>query len=267
VPRPASPLVAFLVVLVALGAGGCTRTAPALTDPREILALAAGQLQTASSVHIDASIDGSIVLGAVVPGFPIGGGSNGGALSLTGTHLAGDLDLANAAADLTVEVPALLGLTGEVREVGGIAYLRSSLTGKSWRLLDASTGLPIGAWRPLAWVDGVKAWLARPTVVPTRLDDAGCPAGTCYVVRIVLDGPELGLADPASRAGVAVQVERLTVDLSVDRATGRFSQLVAMADLASAGSVTATITLTGWDASVHVAAPPASEVTSGPLLP
>ena len=270
-PKPVARPLAFLVVLIVLGVAGCAPAPSLLSDPREILDRAAANLGEARSVHLDATIDGTIVLGGIVPGLPGGigtGGSGGsGALSMTGTKVEGDLDLAAGNAGLHLQVPALLGLTAELREVAGTTYLTSSLTGKGWRRLDASSLPPVGSWRPMAWVEGLRAWIRDPGVVPTRLADASCPAGTCYGVRLVVDGATLGGGAPLTVFGVDLQIDRLTLDLRIDRGSLRLSQLIVAADLGTAGALQSTISLTAWDAAVTLAPPPSGEVTSGPLLP
>jgi hypothetical protein len=250
---------------------GCTPPAPALSDPREILGLAVGHLRDAKAVHVDAAIDGMLMLGSIVPGLPLGGSSggngSGGALALTGTRVEGDLDLVGERADLHLEVPALLGLTAEVREVGGAVYVTSSLTGGGWRRLDDESGSQLGSWRPMAWVGDLQDWLARPGIVPIRLDDAACPAGTCYVVRVTVDGANLLPRGPLATGSLGLEVDQLTLDLRIDRTTLRLSQVVVSADLGEAGKVEATVSLSGWDAGVTIEAPPPGDVQPGPVLP
>ncbi|MBI3750937.1 MAG: hypothetical protein HY263_04675 [Chloroflexi bacterium] len=258
--------------LVLAGAGGCAPAAPTLSDPREILDRAVANLHDAKTVHVDATIEGTLVLGAIVPGLPglpAGGGSgaSGGALSMTGTHVDGDLDLAGGRADLHLQVPALLGLTAELREAAGVTYVTSSLSGKGWRRLDESSLPGLGAWRPMALVDGLRAWIEDPGVVPTRLDDASCPAGSCYGVRLVIEGSTLGPSAPLATLGVDLRVARLTLDLRIDRGSLRLSQLAVAADLGTAGTLTSTVDLTAWDAGVTIVPPPSDEITTGPLLP
>ena len=264
-------VVTILAALILAGLAGCAPASPALSDPREILDRAATNLGQARAVHLDVTIDGTLVLGAIVPGLPGGGGAGGsggsGALSMTGTHADGDLDLAGGRADLHVQVPALLGLTAELREVGATTYVTSSLTGKGWRRLDASSLPGLGSWQPMAWVDGLRAWIQDPGVVPTRIDDGSCPAGSCYGVRLVIEGAALGAAAPLATLGVDVRLDRLTLDAHVDRGSLRLSQLTVDADLGPAGALQSTIDLTAWDHEVTIAAPPSNEVTSGPLLP
>lgn len=256
------PVVPAALLLAAVA--GCAPAPSSLSDPREILDRAVAGLRGARSVHVDATIEGSLILGAIVPGLP---GGSGGALSMTGTRVDGDLDLAGERADLHLQVPALFGLTAELLDVEGTTYVASSLTGTGWRRLDGGSLPAVGSWRPMSWVDGLRGWIEDPRVVPTRLDDAACPAGTCYAVRLLVDTPSLGGSAPLATLGLDVRVDRLTVDLRIDRASLRLSQLVVAADLGSAGTLSSTISLTAWDGTVTISPPPSSEVTSGPLLP
>jgi hypothetical protein len=258
----------------AVAISGCAPAAPALSDPREILAQAVDHLGTAKTFHVDASIDGALGLAALAPLMPGGGGLFGGAgtgsVALTGTHASGDLDLAGRRAAIQLEVPALLGLTAELREVDGTGYLTSSLTAAGWHRLDGPGAAALASLRPLDAVSVLEAWLARPGVVPTRLDDADCAAGRCYVIRITGSGADLvGAASGAggSALGSRLVIEQVTADLRIARDTLRLSEIVLTIDLGAAGSVDATLRLTAWDSPVTIVAPAPNEIVAGPLLP
>jgi hypothetical protein len=245
-----------------LAAAACSPAPSAISDPREILDLAVAHLRAARTAHLDVAVEGDLAIGSLL-GMP----GSGGSVGLAGTHLAVDFDIAGGRAAAQFEVPALLGLRGELRQIGEEAYLSSSLTDRGWHRVDAGT-LPLGAARPLAWLDAIAAWLDRPDTVPTRLADASCPAGTCYVVRAVVSGAELGAVASAAPEVVAALAEAtLTVEARVDRGALRLSQATIDIDLGPGGTITLTVTFTAWDASVSIEPPPASEIVEGPLLP
>lgn len=265
VPRPtrshALATAAFLAVSFVVAA--CTSAPSPLSDPREILQRAVAHLGSASSAHLDVSVDGSITLGSLLGG----PAASGGALALTGTHVEGDLDLQGERAALRFQVPALLGLTGEVRQVGGDTYLQSSLTSRGWHALTG-TDLPFAIERPLEWIDGLTAWLGRPTTVPSRLDDASCRAGTCYVIRVAADAPDLAaLASAAPGLASSLAGDVVSVDLKIDRVSLSLSEALVHVDLGGTGSLAISMVFTAWDAAVRIEAPPASEIVAGPLLP
>lgn len=256
--------VAVLAIAGAIGLAACSPAPSPLSDPREILDAAVAHLKAARSVHVEASVDGTVVLGPLLGGGPL---ASGGGLALTGTHLAGDLDLAGGRAAIRFQVPALLGLEGELRQVGADAYLESSLTSRGWHRLTAAD-LPITIGQPTDWLTGLTAWLDRPTAVPVRLDDAPCGSSSCYVVRVVAGTGEI----EAAASGVPVVASALagtnvTLDVQVDRASRVPAGLVLRIDLATGGALTITATFGGWDKAVTVTAPSESEIVPGPLLP
>ena len=260
-----------MVVLVTVG---CGPAAPApISDPRDILAAAVEHLDAAKSVHVRAAIDGSVVLGAlgVLPAGAggLGGlGGGGGALSLTGTSFEGDADLTGGRAAVRFAVPALLGLTGEIRQLVDATYVSSTLTSKGWHRLDAASGLPLDLSHPTAWLGALTAWLDGPATVPTRRDDAGCASGSCYVVRLVLGAGELRAIASGGPGPIASLADAtITADLSIDKRSLTLTEASLSVDLGAGGSIHLGLTFSAWDAAVTVDPPPADQVVPGPLLP
>ena len=93
-----------LTIAAALALGACN-SAPALSDPTEILTKAIDAFQDAKTVHLAATLDGTFTMDLT--------GQGGGAMELTGTTLTGDVDIEHTKAKFTFAVPALLGLSGE----------------------------------------------------------------------------------------------------------------------------------------------------------
>jgi hypothetical protein len=267
-PRRGAAAVAGLALVGALGLGACASGPAPLSDPREILDRVAVNLEAARSVHVEISVDGNLAIGSILPlpGSSSGGGT-GGSVGLAGTHATADLDRAANRAAVRFEVPALLGLTGEARQIGPDLFLTSSLTSRGWHHL-ASGGVSPEAIRPAAWFDTLHAWLDRPATLPARLDDASCRAGDCYVIRIDLAGTDLdALASALPSLGLAVGDARVTMELRVERTSLQLSEASLAVDLAAAGSLDVALTFSAWDQPVSVAAPPSSEIVEGPLLP
>ncbi len=108
---PSAPaLVAAIAILVAACGGP---TAPALTDPTEIITAGLASTEAAKSVHLDATLDGTATL--ALPGL----GGPAAPIKLDGTTATADLDIAGGAARVTFNAPALFNLTGELIVVGG----------------------------------------------------------------------------------------------------------------------------------------------------
>jgi hypothetical protein len=252
-----------LVSSVAFVVAACAPTPATLSDPREILAAAVTNLRAARTVHLDAAVDGSLPIGGLFGGPQ----ASGRGLGLTGTHLEGDVDLAGQRAALRFQVPALLGLEGEVRQISGEAYLESSLTSRGWHRITGSD-LPVAVGRPTEWLAALAAWLDRPTAIPVRLDDGPCRSGTCYVVRLttgVGDIDALASAVPELAAGLAGRTP--TLELRIDRTSLVLSEAIVHVDLGPNDAMTVSATFTAWNAAVTVAPPPPGEIVSGPLLP
>jgi len=260
VPGRGRPFRTAFALVLALAA--CSPTPPPISDPREILRLAVEHLRAASSVHIEGAIDGQLDLA------PVFGGTRSSALSLTGTRFEGDLAMAANRAAIRFEVPAVLGLTGELRQIGDEMYLTSTLTSRGWHHLTGAGALPFEIGRPVSWLDALTAWLDRPANVPTRLDDASCRSGTCYVVRLSVSAEQLaGLASAAPGSIPGLAEASLMLELRVDRATLGLSEATLGIDLRSATSISMALRFSSWGAPVTIEPPPAGEVVEGPLLP
>lgn len=256
--------VAVLAIVGAIALAACSPAPSPLSDPREILDAAVTHLKAAKSVHVEASVDGTVILGPLLGGGPQ---ASGAGLALTGTHLAGDLDLAAGRAAIRFQVPALLGLEGELRQVGADAYLESSLTSRGWHRLTGAD-LPIAVGQPSDWLTGLTTWLDRPTTVPVRLDDAACGSSSCYVVHVVAGTAEIeAAASGAPAVASALAGTTVTLDLRIDRASLEPAGAVVQVELATGGALTVTATFSNWDQAVSVTAPSESEIVPGPLFP
>ncbi len=264
----ARPVLLTMTAIVVLACGGTLPSGPALVDPREILAAAATQAASATSVHIDLAADGALAIDLT------GTGSASTPIKLTDTTAAIDADLARGATRATFSAPGLLGVRGEAIVVDGVSYLKTSLTGPLYRAQpasgapDASPGVPEPSGRASAGIlEGVIAFLKEPGVEPTKNADAPCGGTTCYSVTLKIGAEQLGrlLGGATLPSSVPVPIPDIssaTAELTflVDRQTTRLSGLTAFADLGDSGEITADLTLSKWDVPVTIAAPPADQV-------
>ncbi|MEO7663866.1 MAG: hypothetical protein ABIV26_01980 [Candidatus Limnocylindrales bacterium] len=243
-----------LLVAAALAAGACAAaTSPGIADPAEILTKAVTSLQAAKTVHLEATIDGTVKL-------DLAGNGTGGDIALTGTKISVDLDIADSDIHATLAVPALLGLTADAIVVGSDTYLKSSLTGDKYARTPMSTlGVPLDVTNPLATIVALKEWLAKPEVGPRKLADAACGSKTCYQVEIDLTADEIRAlmpdpsAAPAGDGGVNLTV--LT-----ERDTLRLAGATIKVTSSDVGEVTFKVLLSNWDAPLTITAPPADQV-------
>ncbi len=170
-------------VLAAAGCGGSS--APELTDPTAIVTAALKSTDASSSVHVDATIDGEVPI--AVPG--LGGG---GPVDLTGTTAKADLDIAGSAAHATFLVPALFGLSGELIATGGKGYLKTTLSGDQYQVVDLST-LPVDLTDGHGLIDQLGDALLSGKLTLTKGADVACGSGQCYTVTADVTGEQLAV--------------------------------------------------------------------------
>lgn len=246
---------AAVVVLVAAACGA----GPALADPREILTKAVEALQKAKTVHLAATVDGSFVLDLT--------GTGGGAMSLTGTTLDGDVDVASKKAKLTFAVPALLGLAGEVIAIDGASYVKTTLTGDLYQKSAGTDSLPVDPTDPEATLTEVKSWLDKPEVSPKKLDDVDCDGKKCYQVTIELTGAELAALESPAPSATPDPNTNVLMTFLVEKDPVRLHRLTAVVAVGASGTLTIVLNLSKWDESVTIEAPPADQIGEGTGLP
>lgn len=240
-----------LLVIAALAVGACGGSTPALTDPGEILTKAVETLQKARTVHMEATVDGTLTLDLM-------GTGQAGDITLTGTKLTADVNIEGGDLAASVAVPALLGLTADVIVVGEDTYTRVSLSGDKYtKGTTSDAGIPIDPADPEQSLEDLQEWLAKPEVGPKKLDDASCGSKSCYQVEIDLSSDEITTLVPdAGDLGSASVV--LTV--LVEKDTLRPASIVVTLTAAEVGEVTMTLNLSKWDESLDISAPPADQV-------
>jgi hypothetical protein len=250
---------AAVASIVVAACGG--PAAPALTDPKEIVTAAVRTAQAAKSVHVDATLDGGIKADLS------GSGAAGAEISLTGTTAAADVDITAGNAHATFAVPALLGLSGELIQVGDTSYVKTSLTGDKFQIQKAADSLPVNPGDTRSLVDSVGEALSQPGVDPVKGDDVACGNTQCYTVKIELTPDEikaLGGGGPAASA-LPVDLGSATLNLTirVEKDSTRLAGLAASVSMGDQGSLTVDLTFSKWDEAVSISAPPADQVQSG----
>jgi hypothetical protein len=252
-------LAAASIVVSACGAA----SAPALTDPKEIVTAALRTSQAAKSVHVEATLDGSINADLT------GGGAGGSAIALTGTTATADVDIAASNAHATFTVPALLGLTGELIQIGDTSYVKTSLTGDKFQSQKAVDSLPVNPTDTKSIVDNVGEFLSKPGVDPVKGDDVACGTVQCYTVKIELTPAELsalGGADAeamASELPVDLGSANLNLTIRVEKDSNRLAGLAISVALGDQGSLSVDLSFSKWDQPVTVTAPSADQVQAG----
>jgi hypothetical protein len=210
------------------------------------------------SVHFVLALDGEVSVDEM----------GGGAMSLDGTQLEGAIAMDGSAAQLSFEVPAFLGLAGEMRLVDGATFLKTSMTGPLW----VRSEVPEDADDPIAQAaDPQQAlaeldeFLAQDGVALEKLDDGECGDDTCYRLQLDIDGSVL--ADAAGEGAEAVGSaldEGLSLVLLVDTETLHWRGVSTSFEDPEMGSLTLNLTFDGYGDPVEVEAPPEDEVTDDP---
>jgi hypothetical protein len=229
--------------------------APAVADPREIVTQGLEATAELTSVHLLLSVDGTASISEL----------GGGEMSLNGTRLEGDVDIENQQGHLTFAVPPLLGLQGEVIQIGQDSYVKTSMTGELWSKSEVSESDPVaGAMDPQEQLDEIRAFLDEDGVELEKLEDTECGERTCYQVRLTIpaeliaDAAEGAEVDPTEFLG-----ETLVLDLLFDREEMWLSGMSTELSAESVGELSLTLTLSAFNEPVEVEAPPEDEVTEG----
>ena len=254
-PRRLALLLA-LIAAVAIGACQGAPAAPALTDPNEILTKSVEAMTKAKSAHFAATVTGTFKADLM-------GSGTESDISLTGTTLEGDLDIANKKVRATFAVPALLGLNGEVIQIGQTTFTKTSLTGTKYQK-QTSSDLPVEeVTDPTEAVANLRKVLEQPGVAPVKVEDTTCGDNkSCYQVRIELTADELAAlaSEPPTVGGADLENANVTMTFGVEKDSLRMSRLVVNVTMGAQGSADLTLNLTKWDEAVTINEPPADQV-------
>jgi hypothetical protein len=235
-------LLAAATLSAACGAGN----GPTISDPKEIITKSVEALQAAKTVHLAATVDGTLTIDLL-------GTGTASPLELTGTSLNGDIDLAAGNAHLAASVPAFVGLSADVIVLGSDTYTLVSLLGTKYTKSTTTPGDPTD---PATMITEIKAFLDRPEATPTKKDDASCGSKTCYQVEIELSAAELQTLAPDQPLGDASVV----LDLLVEKDTLHPAGATVTVTSTTMGTLTLKLSLSDWDKAVTITAPPADQV-------
>lgn len=231
---------------------------PVLTDPTAIITAALKSTEAATSVHVDATVDG------VVP-VTLPGAASSTEVNLTGTTANADVDLKAGEARATFSVPAVLGLAGELIRADSTTYLKTTLTGSKFKVVDGLTTFAVDPTDVSGLIDNLGDFLLTPGVDPVKGEDVACGGTQCYTVVVDLDAEELGaiLGDGAS--GLPVDVAGSTLQLTVrveQTLPNHLAGVSIVLGLPSGEPLTVDLTFSKWDQPVTIDAPAADEIAS-----
>jgi hypothetical protein len=248
--RALPALIAVLAIITAACGGPAT---PALRDPKQILEAGISGLQEARTFHLDGTADGKLVLS--LGGTP--GTGSGVPITLDGSTLFGDVDLAGKRASLSLTVPTLFGLTTDVVAADGVVYTRLPLSGSGGWTRQADTGSIFDALAdPARLLDQLTAFLDRPGVAPRKLSNERCGDADCYAVSFTIPAAQIGAgASPAAALPGGLVVGDIAVTALVRTDAPRLVKLSFDVPLGAGGTVNVGLELSKFGDPVTITPP------------
>ena len=239
------------VLLLATVLAACGTSAPALSDPDDIITQGMKATGQATSFHVDVNVSGTINIQ-----------QTGGTFNLDGTSAAGDFDIPKKLARLTFSAPGLMALSGELIQIGSDSYVKTSLTGTRYMKSPASdTSVQAD---PDKVFSEVSTFLDKEGVETAKLDDVDCGDTKCYAVTLTV--PTSLMADAGTSAGVDVGQylgDSVVLNLQFERDSLRLSGVSTSIDAADVGKFGLSLTLSKYNEAVEVSPPPSDQVTEG----
>jgi hypothetical protein len=269
--------VAALLAVLALVLAACgSNAAPALVDPKEILAKSATSMKDVKTLHLAVALNGKVSA-------DLAGGAGGGSATpfdLSGTTATLDADIAGGKLKASATIPALFGTGGEIIVTDGALYYKISgpaaptdkytkitiPTDLLKNLAPTETALP--SMNPQVAIDELNKQLAK-LPAPTKLADEKCGDTDCYHIQLHVTAQDLAaLAPTAASASPDASASAATGDVTIDVWTRkndlRPAKLVIALNMGAQGNLNTTIDAT-YDAALTIAAPPADQVVEGTL--
>ena len=248
-------LALMAVAMLVLGAcSSAASTAPALTDPKEILSKSVASLKDVKSFHFQAEVTGQLKL-------DLSGKGSAATIDLKGTTISGDVDIANKKAHLTFAAPGLFGATGDLIVIGDTSYVKVSLLGDKYtKTVSNNTADPSAssATDPKTIIDDVKKALDGLATAPVKLPDEKCGDQDCYHIQLTLNASDVsgavGSVAPSGLTGSG------TVDVWVQKNNLHPAKVTASVNAGDMGTINVTLTLSGYDQPVTIVAPPDDQV-------
>lgn len=300
--KPALTLFAGLVLVVAgacssagatsapggggnAGASGAANPAAASAavnpnDPESIITAAISGESAAKSFHINLAVNGSLKAAFLKEAAGSEGAMITSDVKLDGTAIDGDVDLANAAAHLTLNVPALpmLGgqaLTGDLILKDGALYYKVSLLGPKYTKMDLgslsslASSLPVALPSPAAAASSavtdqiaqIRAAMQKAGVKATLVgvDQIGGKDANHINISVPIDYLNTQIAAQAS-GGPAMTIDSASVDFWVYKDTNRLAKAEIKGASSTIGNIDIVLTITNYDQPVTVTAPAAGDI-------
>jgi hypothetical protein len=250
------------------------------------------------SFHIKVTASGTIKAAALADATSgAAAGAAGSDIKLDGTSLEGDVDIANSAAHLSVNVPPIASFGGvpitgdlilvdnalyyKISLLGGAKYSMVDLKSLSSSLSGLASGLPVAVPTPGASaMAGVTDQIAQ---IRQQLDAAGAKATVVGTEQIGgQDATHINISVPvdyinqqitAAQAGASpnpamagAKLDSATFDVWIYKANNQLAQIHLTAASSAVGNIDFMLTLTNYDKPVTIAAPAAGDISSAPPI-
>jgi hypothetical protein len=274
------------------GTPGAGATGPAAStavnpnDPNSILTNAISGGANVKSFHIKIAISGTVNASALSDAAGSGGAVPlTGDLKLDGTAIEGDVDIANAAAHLTANVPALpafgnVPISADLVLKTNVLYYKTTLTGPKYsqlplsNLSDSLSGLSSGLPVPTPGADasGMAGVTDEINQLRQQMQAAGVTASLVGVdqiggkdanhinISIPIDKLNAEIAAQASDAAGAAKIDSASFDVWIYKDNAQLAKLELKVASSAFGNIDFTITVTNYDQPVTVNAPAAADI-------
>ena len=248
------------VLAVVAACSGSAPAAPALTDPVDILVQSVQTLDDVKSFRADVGVSGSVNVDMM-------GTGQTSAFPLDNTTAQLDVDVENKNAKATFSAPALMGISGELIQIGSTSYTKTSLTGPLYQKSESTEAGAVDEATDMSDEDvaQLREQLSKPEVAPTKGDDVACGDKQCYQVTIDLTSEELQSLSgelPTEEIPADIADAKVNVTFQIEKDTLRPAGIDITSDLGAQGNVTINVDFSNWDEPVSVEAPPADQVQS-----
>ena len=248
------PLALVATLSLVLAACSGPPAAPALTDPKEIIAKGVTSLADVKSFEFTTTFSGTVQAQQL------------GTFDLSTVKMTGAIDVAGKTAKFNLDAPAILGTKIDALLIGNTAYYKvagalAMMTGGSADkytkvdVPDASANPDAAALRdPAKLVEKLNEALAKLPVQPTKAADDKCGDADCYHVTLAMTQDQLQALSPGTTVDGS-----FTLDLYTRKQDYRPAKIALSATSTQMGAFGMVMEIR-YDVGVSVAPPPADQV-------
>jgi hypothetical protein len=234
------------------------------------------------SLHIKIALSGTITAAGLASLAPNSDLHLTKDITLDGTAIEGDVDVANQAAHLALTVPAMemtgnAPITGDLIVVNKILYYKVGLLGTKYHqtsLSDLASSLPVSlpSSLPTSTASGLTGLADEVSALRAQLQEAGFSASivgidqidgvpaTHIAITVPIDRLNADLTAKASPSPAPLQISSGSIDLWIYVADHHLARLEMKGAAAGGGNLDLVITVSAYDAPVTIVAPPAAQL-------